>query len=214
MVGSRGREEAHGCGGGSPGTGEEARMCGCRLDVQGKIPDEGGGPPDTGMKGKPGKACPGGPLGFPVRRTGRGSALKGGHGTYPARIRRVVFGAERGGVERGVWRGGHGRRGCCRSPMRRGGIGGTGNPWGRPGAVCRIVWRAAFRARTARHAAQGQPGAKKREEARRRMPCGAGRGGSGPVPEAWPRHAGLGLQRHLPAMLRRFAPATRGHGSP
>lgn len=24
------------------GTGEEARMCGCRLDVQGKIPDEGG----------------------------------------------------------------------------------------------------------------------------------------------------------------------------
>lgn len=54
------------------------------------------GPPDTGMKGKPGKACPGGPLGFPVRRTGRGSALKGGHGAYPARRIRRGAGRRRG----------------------------------------------------------------------------------------------------------------------
>lgn len=175
------------------------------------------GSPDTGMKGKPGKACPGGASGLSRAADGAGLSFEGRprrvSGAYPARRIRRGAGRRRGGVERGVWRGGYGRRGCCRSPMRRGGIGGTGNPWGRPGAVCRIVWRAAFRARAARHAAQGQPGAKKREEARRRMPCGAGRGGAMPR-RLGPATRGHGLQRHLPAMPRRLAPATRGHGSP
>lgn len=77
-------------------------MCGCRLDVQGKIPDEGGAA-CHGHEGKAGESLPQGPLGFPVRWTGRGSALKGGHGACPARVRRGAGRRRAGRMARRAW---------------------------------------------------------------------------------------------------------------